>query len=57
MQLTKDTIDVTSNGGMAEDIRSTDENLSAATWISKENGNATLSVKRYDFEETEVCLI
>lgn len=50
MQLPEDTIGNTSNGSLADDIRSTNENLSDTAWMSRENGNAKSLVKRYDFE-------
>ncbi|KAF2313279.1 hypothetical protein GH714_010121 [Hevea brasiliensis] len=46
-KLPEDTIGNTSNGGLAEDIRSTYENLSNTAWMSKENGNAKSLVKRW----------
>uniref|UniRef100_A0A2C9WBS1 C2 NT-type domain-containing protein n=1 Tax=Manihot esculenta TaxID=3983 RepID=A0A2C9WBS1_MANES len=44
-KLPEDTIGNTSNGGLADDIRSTNENLSDTAWMSRENGNAKSLVK------------
>eukprot|EP00257_Ricinus_communis_P013815 XP_015571342.1 intracellular protein transport protein USO1 [Ricinus communis] len=55
----EDTIGITSNGGLAEDIAKMDENLSSSGWMSRENGTAKSVAKSYAFileKEMNVCV-